>query len=179
MLNAEDRKDFESMLKDLLMKEWKDQGHYMNGKVVDEMEIQIESTVEGFIASGYTFPYALYQQHGVSASNIPYGGGKRGDTSKYIEGLIGYVQKRMAISDLKEAKSIAFAIAKTHKKEGMPSMGSAKYSPNGKRTGWISDSLKENETSISGFILRVLKNKFEETITAYVEGMNTPIILNV
>jgi hypothetical protein len=44
----------------------------------------------------------------------------------------------------KEAKSIAFAIASKHKKEGMPTKTSARFSKTGKRTGFIEQALDKN-----------------------------------
>jgi hypothetical protein len=44
----------------------------------------------------------------------------------------------------KEAKGIAFAIASKHKKEGMPTKGSVRFSKTGKRTGFIEQALDKN-----------------------------------
>lgn len=184
MLTEEHRAELEAVLKELLMQEWKAQGHFMNGKIVDEMELKVSETVDGFEASGMMYPYGGYQEHGVQASNIPFSGRSgRGGTSKYIEALIGYVQKRMAITDLKEAKSVAFAIAHTHKKEGMPSFGSKQYSSTGKRTGWIMESLINNRDHIGAVILRIMGDAVTKLITANIEKygatLQSPIIIRL
>ena len=71
------------------------------------------------VIQGYVLDYMATINTGVTASRIPYSRGSGARSSQYIQGLTNYVKRRMGKSD-KEAKSIAFAIASKHKKEGMP-----------------------------------------------------------
>jgi hypothetical protein len=43
----------------------------------------------------------------------------------------------------REALSAAFATAKKHKREGMPSRGSYAFSSNGRRTGFVKNTLEQ------------------------------------
>ena len=70
-----------------------------------------------------------------------------GGVSKYIEALQKYAQVRMGISE-KESLGVAFAIAKTQKKYGMPTPASVFYSSTGKRTEFIGDALEKGQDRI-------------------------------
>ena len=159
------------LLHDALMAEWRAQGHYMTGKVVEEIDYEINRTFGGVTITGLMPAYGGYINEGVSASNIPYSPGSGAGKSKYIEGLIGYVQKRMAINDLREAKSVAFAIAQTQKRQGMPTIGSYRYSSTGKRTEWVNDALQKNMDKLGGYIRQFyasyMRSQFQELIVTY------------
>ena len=71
--------------------------------------------------------------------------------SKYIDGLTDFAKKRFGLND-KEAQSAAFAIAKKQKKEGMPTKNSFKFSKNGKRTGFIDDTIQNATPAIEKII---------------------------
>jgi hypothetical protein len=81
-----------------------------------------------------------YLNAGIPGPRIPYSPGSGARHSKYIEGLKQYAKARMNASD-KEALGIAFAIASKHKREGMPTRSSARFSQTGKRTGFIETAL--------------------------------------
>jgi hypothetical protein len=93
----------------------------------------------------------------VSASNIPFSGVGGGGKSAYIQGLIAYALKKLRVRTMTEAKSAAFAIAYTQKKEGMPTSGSLRFSSTGKRTDWISDTFSNNAAAIRAFMLRAIE----------------------
>jgi hypothetical protein len=64
----------------------------------------------------------------------------------------------MNIPDEKKSLGIAFAIAATHKKEGMPSKGSYAFSSTGKRLAWIEEAFKNNEDKITEAISEMAYN---------------------
>jgi hypothetical protein len=140
------------LLHDALMREWKAQGHFESGKVVDEIDYLVEQTFGAITITGYMYPYGAYINAGVEAGQIPFNPGSGAGKSKYIDGLTAWVQRRMAVSDLKQAKSIAFAIAHTQKKEGMPTVGSLGFSSTGRRTEWINEALNKNLDKIGSYI---------------------------
>lgn len=131
-------------IKEDLQREIIDQGHHLTGA----LEESIKSTVEisgdvalDIEANDYLNPLNT----GVPASRIPFNSSQRnGGTSKYIQGLIRYAQLRMG-KEGKEAVSIAFAIAKTHEKTGMPTPGSYAYSKTGQRKNLIPETLEKND----------------------------------
>lgn len=160
-----------AMLNKALLDEWKAQGHHMTGAVVQRIEYEVERTFGAFAIVGRMPAYGGYIQEGVQAGNIPFAPGSGAGKSKYIEGLMAYVEKRMGISDLQTKKSVAFAIAHTQKREGMPTRGSYQYSNTGQRTNWINIALDKNQSKIGLYIRQFyrqyLQTEFTELITTY------------
>jgi hypothetical protein len=160
-----------AVVKEALAEEWIAQGHQMTGKAISTMEMETEQTIERLSLSGYMLQYAVILNSGVKAANIPYSRGSGAKTSKYIDGLIDYVKKRMNISNEQKAKSIAFAIATEQKKFGMPTTGSFKFSSTGKRTDWITEAFRHKEEDIQKEINNImfdnLTRKFDVIIEKY------------
>jgi hypothetical protein len=124
--------------------EWRLQGHELTGAAVKQMETMVRMEINTLIIEGFVPDYMAINNQGVPSNKIPYYPGSGRKTSKYIDGLIDYVQRRMGKSE-KESKGIAFAIASKHKKEGMPTKNSViKHSKTGKRTGFIEIALDKN-----------------------------------
>lgn len=144
--------------------QWKAQGHNLTGNAIQQLETRIIEG-NGIIIQGYVVDYMANINAGVTAANIPYSPGSGAKTSKYIAGLIDYVKRRMGKSD-REAKSIAFAIASRHKKEGMPSKASARFSSTGKRTGFIEAALDGVEPELA----RLIERGVEESIIFVIES---------
>lgn len=120
-----------------LKSELREQGHYLTGALENSIESQIVFTGDGLALEISALDYLNPVNTGVPAENIPYNSGVRSGagTSAYIQGLVNYVKKRMGVSNDKEALGIAFAIAKKHENEGMPTAASSRFSSNGRRTG--------------------------------------------
>jgi hypothetical protein len=124
--------------------EWRLQGHELTGSAVKQMETMVRMEINTLIIEGFVPDYMAINNQGVPSNKIPYYPGSGRKTSKYIDGLMKYVQQRMGKSE-KEAKGIAFAIASKHKKEGMPTKNSViKHSKTGRRTGFIEIALDKN-----------------------------------
>ena len=124
------------------------QGHHLRGGI--ENSLRLEET--GNEITCYAAHYAEFVNNGVPAAKIPYSPGSGKKKSDYISGLQEYAKARKMADTDEEALSIAFAIAKKHKKNGMPTGGSWGWSRNGKRTGFISDVLKEMQPTIKADI---------------------------
>lgn len=163
----------EKYLKKALLREWIAQGHHMTGAIVKEAEFVSETVANTLRLDLMIYAYGGIIETGTPAEKIPYSGRTgRGGKSKYITALIGYVQKRMRIGDLKQAKSIAFAIAETQRKKGMPTPGSFKYSSStAGRTGWIQEVFDSNANAVRDFMYRyvgvIFETRFENMITTY------------
>lgn len=126
------------------------QGHKATGALIDSAESKIAyEDATRLVIDIYFNDYWVYVNHGVTANRIPYrprkrGEAARGGTSKYIEALIEWA-KVIGIP-ANEAKGFAFAVAKKHSIEGMPTNGSYRYSSNGRRTnflGVITDGIED------------------------------------
>ena len=126
------------------------QGHGKRetSNLIKSFEAVITNTAGNIAALFFAEDYYLYVNKGVSASRIPYtvGGPRRGGTSKYIQGLIRFWVRKGLNS--KEAKSAAFATSNKHKKEGMSTINSRKFSKDGTRNGFIDMTLNSLENRI-------------------------------
>jgi len=163
-LNTEILRKFEADLKAEFLAMWVAQGHYMNGKIVEDMDILTKTTAEVLNMGIYVYPYGVYMEAGVTANKIPFAPGSGKKTSLYISALIRYVQKRMGISEMKKAKSIAFAIAHTQKKQGMPTRESYRFSNSGMRTNWIQETMNKNENLITTFVNDIFGHALEVSL---------------
>lgn len=154
-----------------LREELREQGHYLTGALQNSIEYRIYprgTTV--VVAEMMALDYGVFMELGVPASRIPYSGGRQGGggKSKYIQGLITFFQKR-GLGE-REAMSAAFATANVQKREGMPTNGSFAFSSNGRRTGFVSETL-ENHLEIVG---KILQEK-----TGYLLTINVPSVIRM
>lgn len=145
--------------------QWKAQGHNLTGAAIRELETRIVAGSD-IVIQGYVIDYMANINAGVTAANIPYSPGSGAKSSKYISGLIDYVKRRMGKSD-REARSIAFAIASRHKREGMPSKASARFSSTGKRTGFIEAALAGVEPELAQLIERGVEESINFVLESY------------
>ena len=128
-LQAEILADF---FKQELAAELTAQGHTDTGRLVNSINYTILSDLS---TVKIVFEYLYYGDiinNGVKAANIPFGRSTGKKTSLYIEALKNWAARK----GFKNPLGAAFAIAKTHKKEGMPTRGSYKFSNNGRRKNW-------------------------------------------
>lgn len=140
-------------LKIRLANELRNQGHNLTGALITSLETKVEQSGQTLVIQMWGNDYGEIVNKGVPAARIPYtpGGPKRGGTSKFIQALIRYAERRMGLQG-KEAISAAFAIARKQKREGMPTRNSYQYSNNGRRTGWVDAALSENEAELNAFV---------------------------
>jgi hypothetical protein len=150
--------------------EWRLQGHELTGAAVKQMETMVRFEINTLIIEGLVPNYMAINNQGVPDNRIPYYPGSGRKESEYIKGLMKYVQQRMGKSE-KESKSIAFAIASKHKKEGMPTKTFAKYSKTGKRTGFIEQALDKNNAKFIELIENAVSFSVEATIESYYKSI--------
>ncbi len=146
------------------------QGHVLTGKLNKSIEAKAIKTAQGFDLVFFAENYGGFLNEGVPAERIPYRQGvySKGGTSLYIQGLIAYVKRRMFLTG-KEAVSVAFAIAATHRKEGMPTKNSYKYSSNGLRLKWVDTVVEESTEFIEKSIERFFEDRIEALFVNYFE----------
>lgn len=137
------------------------QGHVLTGRLMDSLEVKVQNLLDGFDINLYMEDYGKILDSGTPSENIPYSPGSGNKTSKYISALVQFVKLRGMASSTAKAERIAFAIAATQKKEGMPTIGSKRYSIRGKRTGFLSDTVDDLE----GQITELLETGFDTQIT--------------
>lgn len=130
------------------------QGHRNTGSLIKSFEGRVRPDKLGVEIWGNK--YAHYVDKGVKANRIPYTKGRgRGGRSKYIQALIEYF-KQKGVADPKAA---AFATANAHKREGMPTRRSLRFSSTGKRTGFIGTAIQKNRESIDRELFRMVAGK--------------------
>lgn len=117
------------------------QGHNSSGRLIASIDEMVHSLFTGYGIDICGEDYGLILNEGVAPNKIPYTRGSGNRTSKYISGLIDYF-KQKGLSE-KEARGAAFGTAQKHKKEGLPTRASSRFSRNGKRKGFIEDAIKK------------------------------------
>ena len=156
-------KELETLIKGAMIDELTQQGHVMTGSLLKS--IQVKSTIlsNKLVLEGSFFAYGRILENGVTAQNIPFGGSTGKKTSRYIQGLVEFVKLRRIETDNKKALGVAFAIAKTHKKEGMPTNNSflPKFTKNGRRLDWLEFALQNAEDAILEKLNKIFGDDFE------------------
>jgi hypothetical protein len=150
---------------EVIADEWIKQGHDMDGTAISKLfhtveEYGAETIIK--IWDGTSRGYMGILDKGVRANKIPYTPGeRRADKSEYIKGLIRFFKhpSRGGLSD-EEAVSAAFATAAKHKKEGMPTQDSRRFSTTGKRIHFVSDATR----NIMKQVEQIMAEAFEEAI---------------
>lgn len=160
VLTPEQVTEIEKFLKEQLTKTLRVQGHYMTGKVAKEIKLVVEETTRGTSLLLYTLKYGKYLETGTPASKVKFSPGSGKGHSEYIDALVGWVEKRQNLTG-KEALSRAFQIAYTHKREGIPSVRSKRWSKTGERTEWISNTFRDNKGPLTEIIRRSIRGNIE------------------
>lgn len=155
--------DFAKVLIKQMRKELIAQGHKMTGKLSQSLESEVKAISNGVSLSIKGESYGLSLNDGVKANRIPFSPGSGAGRSKYIEGLQKFVKARIT-SNEKKSLGIAFAIAKTHSEQGMPSRKSFRFSKNGRRTGWIDFAVKDTNNEFTKLVRTVLARKIEKSL---------------
>ena len=143
-----------------------DQGHVLTGRLRDSIVFDVVVSGDKVKATMYCEAYGLAMEFGIKAANIPYSSGSGAASSQYIQGLITYFKRRGVTG--REGIRAAFATARKHKREGMPTHASRRFSKTGERTGFASSAL-ESDLEFIGAVLQE-KTGFALTI-AFVPGM--------
>lgn len=130
------------------------QGRSLTGALVNSIDYSVNATVTSAFIEFSLLEYGMILNYGVPANRIPYSPGSGAKSSKYIDGLKMYAKLRFNAND-KEAERIAFAIARKHKKFGMPLDGKIGAVQNG-----LDDSKDEVEALISEALTQVINVLF-------------------
>lgn len=145
------------------------QGHRATGKGIASLEglvtsDNLEKLVGVIMANDYLIPVDT----GVPASRVPFGSGSPGGNSKYIQGLLDWVGVIKPGLAEKKKISFVFAIARAHKREGIPTRASVRFARNGRRKNWIKFGLEDNVEQFENEfrLFDLIVDSFEEAIAA-------------
>ena len=122
------------------------QGRSLTGALVNSIDYSVNATVTSAFIEFTLLDYGMILNYGVPANRIPFSPGSGAKSSKYIDGLKMYAKLRFNAND-KEAERIAFAIARKHKKFGMPL---------DKKTGAVEQGIKESSDEVEALISEAL-----------------------
>jgi hypothetical protein len=153
-----------------LTEELINQGHKYTGSMIKSISFAISFYQNELVLSFSYFQYGAYLNNGIKANRVPYGRGG-GKKSEYLQGLMNWVIGKRIETNAKKAFGIAIAIAKTHAKNGIPTVGSYKYSLNGRRVGFqdyvlATKSVQINEiiqTDLEQAVFNTLDNLLQKT----------------
>lgn len=145
------------------------QGHRVTGRLERSIVFETILTPEGATIRIFMEDYGITLDQGIKPSRIPFGKDTGAKSSKYIQGLKRWAEKRFGVS-AKAALKIAFGVARVHKKVGMSTPKSRRFSKTGKRKGAISAALLETEEQQVQLVEKTLQASielfFEQFITA-------------
>ena len=151
------------VLKQEMRTQLKIANHIMTGALSESIESRILSTIEGRKIEIWIEQYGIALDQGVPPDRIPFTEPSgRGGRSKYIEGLQRFAQLKLGVSDNRESLSIAFAIARKHKKVGMPVKGPTRF---------IEKTLDATEDEIQRFVEEWSEAVFIAKIESIIENI--------
>lgn len=148
-----------------LKRELIDQGHILTGTLRDSIEmlpiIKNKDITEAFVVLER---YYEALDTGVPSTSIRFSRGSGKGHSRYIEALIRFWELKAGLTG-DNAVSAAFALATKHKKEGMPTQNSWRYSSNGRRKEFFSHTIN-NSRHIDTFEdrLQIISEEIAERI---------------
>lgn len=126
------------------------QGHSLTGRGGKSIDYEIRRDDDSVTGVMEGEEYLIYLNFGVRPENVRYP----------ISVMVGYWQKRGLPED--EATRAAWATRAKHKREGIPTLASFRFSSTGERTGFITSALEKVLDDIgrileekTGFILNV------------------------
>lgn len=135
----------------------------MTGSLSESIESRILSTIEGRKIEIWLNSYGIALDQGVPPDRIPFTEPSgRGGRSKYIEGLQRFAQLKLGVTDNRKSLGIAFAIARKHKKVGMPVKGPTQF---------IQKTLEATEDDIIRFAEDWAEAIFQAKIDSIIENI--------
>lgn len=132
-----------SKLNKALTQELRDQGHYLTGSLENSINnyYTIEPMTRKYVLRGFALDYA---------KSLNEGKGPRSKSLPTIEELRKYfILRGLSVF---EATQAAFLTHRRHKKEGMPTKASSRFSKTGERKKFIERAWKSNEQKIDSFM---------------------------
>ena len=143
-------------------KEITKQGHRATGSLIESLEFDVKDIIDGVQLNMYAHKYGIYVDKGVKASRI-----RHPFAPPRIKALMRWVKTKGLASSRKQVRSIAYAIAWTHKNVvwshgfGMPTRRAMTFSSTGKRTDWINQTINKEKARI----MEKLKGDYTRELT--------------
>jgi hypothetical protein len=155
-------KELMEFIKEKIVEKLKAQGHDNTGNLIESIEIDVENISRAAVGNFYMEDYYIFLEDGVK--NVPYTrGGGSGGFSQYIKGLIKWWRSK-GLNNA-NSRSAAFATANKHSKEGMPTNNAYRFSKDGTRLNFLSDTLAKHEEKMLELFERNVGTKIELIFT--------------
>jgi len=144
----------------------KDQGHYLTGALDASFGYRIVKKASGeFEIEVYALSYAKALQTGVKPEDVNY----------TLTQIIQYFRRRGL--NVKEAISAGIATQKVHKRVGIPTKASARFSKTGRRTGFITEAYKNVRTRVNDELEDGLNKAFRVEVAD--DFLNLEIVVSI
>jgi len=145
------------------------QGHNNTGALISSMDYRIKETAHTLVASFELNNYWYWVNYGVSATRIPYRPGSGAKQSKYITALISYFESK-GLGRV-TAKRAAFATATMHKRDGMPTRASSRFSKDGNRTGFLTGYLDQSGDTVHSILYSGIEDELNKSLNEIIENV--------
>lgn len=153
-----------------VIKSYEAQGHKNTGALADTARNEIHKISNGVLGILFLNDYWKVLETGIAADRVPFSPGSGAKSSIFITKLTEWFKEKVSLDD-DEAKKAAFATAYVALREGIPTNASNRFSSTGKRTGFFSNAINENEAAISSGVSAM----FGGAMRAVIDEVNTVI----
>ena len=151
-------------LKRELIRELISQGHRATGSLIKSIEMIIEQRLKAVTLSGEFLFYGEFIDRGR----------KPGTRKVPVDVLIEWIKQKQFQIDVNKIRGVAFAIQTKIFKEGIPTNKSRSLFQ--KRTGWLTDTLKDNEKEMFTQIQKGANEEIDILFTNIVRDTNAKLL---
>ena len=113
---ATELNDIGQFAKDKIMEQWIAAGHPTWGRFVDNLKHEVVMKGRDFSIRVISLKYGIYMNYGVKADRVV-------RSRAYISAIFAWVQKKLGISDERQARQVTWFIGEKHKRDGIPGSG--------------------------------------------------------
>ena len=156
--------DLGVILKRELVRELLAQGHKATGALAKSVEMIVTKRLEAITLTGEFLFYGSFIDRGR----------KPGTRKVPIDALIEWIKRKQFQIDVDKIRGVAFAIQTKIFKEGIPTNKSKSLFA--KRTGWLTDTLKDNEQVIFNQIQKGANEEIDILFTNIVRNTNAKLL---
>lgn len=128
------------LMQERLRKSLEAQGHTNRGRLAKSIEYDVKAADGTVTGTMYFEDYGVYVNVGVKAANVRYP----------IQVMIDWWQDR-GLSE-REATRAAWATRAVHKREGIPTRASSRFSETGQRTGFVEQAVEASLDDIGAIL---------------------------
>ena len=141
----ENLKEAVLLLSNEIIEELVSQGHKATGKLISSINQKVTVQLNSLIGEIEMLYYGRFVDEGVKAEKVKIG-------RKYIDAIVRWLKVKKFQGNNKKLRGIAFAIGNKHKKEGIPTKASSRFSKDGRRKEFVNIAFKRREKEVTRLI---------------------------